>query len=393
MSMVWLIALREISTRLRSKAYIIATVVLVVILIALSIVFKLISGGGHADFTVGVTSANSALSAPLSASASSIGETVSTRTVSDEATGRAEVKSGKLDALLVGDGGTVQVVVKQNLDAKLGAVLHVLAGQVAFGQKITALGGDPAAVTAAVANAPVSVTSIEPPHTYNTQQLVLGIIAGVLIYLSLMLNGQSVAQGVVEEKSSRVVELLLATVRPWQLMAGKVLGIGVVGLIQMIIVGGAGVSAGVLTGALTIPASAATSTVVWLVIWYLLGFFAYALAFAAVAALVSRQEDVNGVVTPVLMFVIVGYVLGVSLLPANPGSGLIRTLSLLPMFAPTLMPMRIAMGGVASWQLIVSVAGMLVVIPVLIWLSGRIYRNAVVRSGARIKLRDAWRAA
>ena len=80
----------------------------------------------------------------------------------------------------------------------------------------------------------------------------LGIIAGILIYLSLMLNGQSVAQGVVEEKSSRVVELLLATVRPWQLMAGKVLGIGVVGLLQIVVIGVAGVVAGLATGALTI---------------------------------------------------------------------------------------------------------------------------------------------
>jgi ABC-2 type transport system permease protein len=393
MSMVWLIAKREILTRARSKAYLITTGILVVILVALSIVMKLVSGGGHTDFTVGVTPATLSLSAPLAASATSVGETVQTPQVPDEATGRAEVADGKLDALLVGNGSSVQVVVKKDIDSKLSGLMHVLASQVVFGQKITSLGGDPASVNAAVASAPVQVTSIQPPHKYNTQQLVLGILAGILIYLSLMLNGQAVAQGVVEEKSSRVVELLLATVRPWQLMTGKVVGIGLVGLAQMVIIGGVGVATGLLTGALTIPASAATSTVVWLVVWYLLGFFAYALAFAAVAALVSRQEDVNGVVTPVLIFVIVGYVLGISLLPSNPGSGLIRTLSLLPMFAPTLMPMRIAMGGVPAWQLVVSVAGMLIVIPLLIWLSGRVYRNAVVRSGARIKLRDAWRAA
>ena len=197
----------------------------------------------------------------------------------------------------------------------------MLAGQLAFSQQITALGGDPAAVNAAVARAPVTVTSIKPPHTYNTQQLVLGILAGILIYLSLMLNGQAVAQGVVEEKSSRVVELLLATVRPWQLMAGKVVGIGIVGLAPDGHHRRRRRRRRTAHRALTISASAATSTVVWLVVWYLLGFFAYALAFAAVAALVSRQEDVNGVVTPVLMFVIIGYVLGISILPANPGSG------------------------------------------------------------------------
>jgi ABC-2 type transport system permease protein len=190
-----------------------------------------------------------------------------------------------------------------------------------------------------------------------------------------------------------VVELLLATVRPWQLMAGKVLGIGTVGLIQVAVIGLAGVLSGFATGSLSVPASAAVSTVTWLVVWFVLGFVAYALAFAAVAALVSRQEDVASVVTPVMMFLIVGYVLGVSLLPTSPDNPLVMALSLIPMFAPTLMPMRLAMGGVPVWQMIVSVGGIVVLIPVLVFLAGRIYRNAVVRSGARVRLADAWRAA
>ncbi|GAA5200063.1 ABC transporter permease [Rugosimonospora acidiphila] len=393
MSAVWLVARREIIARARSKAYVISTVVLVVIVVALAIVSKLIGGVGSSDFTVGVTPSTASLAAPLSSSAKSIDQTVSTRTVSDEADGRAEVESGKLDALLIGDGTTVQVVVKKDLDTKLGNALHVMASQLAFSEQIKSLGGDPAAVNTAVADAKVSTTSLHPPHKYDSQQLVLGIIAGILIYLSLLITGQMVAQGVVEEKSSRVVELLLSAVRPWQLMAGKVLGIGIVGFIQVAVTGGAGVVAGLATGSLTIPASAAASTVIWLVVWYLLGFVAYALAFAAVAALVSRQEDVGGVVTPMMMLVIVGYVLGISILPSNPGSRLIEVLSMVPTFAPTMMPMRVAMGGVPAWQLAVAVAGMAVVIPLLVMLSARIYRNAVLRSGARVKLREAWQAA
>src|SRR6185369_1715095 len=203
---------------------------------------------------------------------------------------------------LVGDGSTVHVVVHKSLDQKLGNALHVLAGNLALQQQVTSLGGDQAAVRSAIASASVTTDVITPPHKYNAENLVIGIIAGILIYMSLMLNGQAVAQGVVEEKSSRVVELLLAAVRPWQLMAGKVAGIGVVGLIQMVVVGGVGVAVGLATGALSISASAAAGTVIWLVVWFLLGFLMYALAFAAVAALVSRQEDVNGVVAPVLMF-------------------------------------------------------------------------------------------
>ena len=229
---VALVANREITTRLRSKVFRIVTILLVVMLIGFSLLAKLIGGGGS-TFTVGATPATSSLAGQLVASAATIGEKVATRTVPDEATGRAQVRAGKLDALLIGDGSQVSVVVKKDLDVRLRNALQVLAGQVAFGQQIVALGGDPARVGAAVASAPVTVESLQPPHAYRTQQLILGIVAGILIYLSLALNGQAVAQGVVEEKSSRVVELLLATVRPWQLMAGKVLGIGTVGLLQM----------------------------------------------------------------------------------------------------------------------------------------------------------------
>jgi ABC-2 type transport system permease protein len=208
-----------------------------------------------------------------------------------------------------------------------------------------------------------------------------------------MFNGQAVAQGVVEEKSSRVVELLLATVRPWQLMAGKVLGIGVVGLIQILLIALAGVIAGLATKILTISASAAAGTVIWLVVWYLLGFFMYAVVLAGLGALVSRQEDVGSAVSPALMFLIAGYVLGVSLLPSDPSNRLMEILSLIPAFAPTVMPMRLAMGGVPIWEAITSVVLVLALIPLLIWLAARIYRNAVLRTGARVKFSQALRAA
>ncbi|WP_306999519.1 ABC transporter permease [Amycolatopsis thermophila] len=389
---VSLIASREIGIRLRSKAYRLSTLALLIVIIGFTVVMKLIGGSG-ADGTVGVTSTTSALAAPMRAAAAAVGETVEVRTVPDEATGEAQVRDGDLDVLLVGDGSRVQAVVKKDLDDKGRTALELLASRLALDRQITGLGGDPAQVNAAVASAGVDVRPLEQPYPYNGQQLVLGIIAGVLIYLSLMLNGQSVAQGVVEEKTSRVVELLLATVRPWQLMTGKVLGIGAVGLIQMVVIGVVGIIAGLATGVLTISVSAAAGTVVWLIVWYLLGFLMYSIVFAGLGALVSRQEDVGGAVTPALFFVVAGYVVGISVLPSDPGSGLVALLSVIPVFAPTLMPMRLAMGGVAPWEAILSVGLVVALIPVLVWLSARIYRNAVLRTGAKVGFREALRAA
>jgi ABC-2 type transport system permease protein len=290
----------------------------------------------------------------------------------------------------VADTG-LTAVVKKDLDPQLETALQALARQLALQQQITSLGGDPVTVEQAVGSATVDVQPMEPPFDYNGQQLALGVLAGILIYLALLVTGQMVAQGVVEEKSSRVVELLLSTIRPWQLMAGKVLGIGLVGLLQMMVIAVVGVTTALLLGTLTIDVSAAVGTVIWLLVWFGLGFFMYALVFAAAGALVSRQEEVSGVVAPVSMIIVIGYVVGISVLPSDPDNQLATVMSLIPIFAPTMMPMRLAMGGVPVWQAALSVGLVVALIPVLVWFSGRIYRNAVMRVGARVKLRDALR--
>jgi len=394
MSAVGLVASREITTRVRTKAFRVSTVIMLLLIVVGILAIKLISGSGGADSTVGYTPATAGLAAPLKATGKTIGETIDVTQVADEAAGRSKLADGSIDALLTGDGSGVHVQVKKDLDGKLANVLTVLAQQVAVNQQITALHGDPARFEAAVAAAKFAEDPpLEEPYDYNGAQLGLGIAAGILIYLSLMINGQTVAQGVVEEKTSRVVELLLSTIKPWHLMAGKVLGIGVVGLIQILVIGVGGMVTVVASGAFTISLSAAVGTVVWLVVWYLLGFFMYSIVFAALGALVSRQEDVGGAVMPALMFVIAGYVIAISVLPSDPGNTFVGVLSVIPVFAPTMMPMRLAMGGVPVWQAVLSVGLVVLMIPLLIWLAARIYRNAVMRTGAKVKLRDALRAA
>ena len=387
---VRLVAGREISTRVRSKAYLITTIILTALVVAISVFFAL--SGGTSATKVGVT--DESLVAAVEASGEAVGETIDATVIPDERAGRAQVSEGTIVALVaVEPVGTIRATVKKDLDPTLETVFDLLARQVALDQVITDLGGDPAEVEAAVGAATVQVEPLEEPFDYKTEQLLLGVIAGILIYLSLLVTGQMVAQGVVEEKSSRVVELLLSTVRPWQLMAGKVLGIGVVGLLQMAVIAGVGVLAAIVLGVLTIQVSAAIGTVIWLLVWFTLGFFMFALIFAAAAALVSRQEEVAAVVTPASMLVVAGYVVGISVLPSDPDSQLVEIMSLIPTFAPTLMPMRLAMGGVPVWQAVLSVALVVALIPGLIWLAGRIYRNAVMQTGSRVKLRDALRDA
>lgn len=385
-----LIAGRELTTRLRSKAFRVMTAIVLLVIVGTVLAFHLLPGMGSGGSKVGVLQADSGLSQQISAAATAVGADIDTVTVANEADGRAQVADGTLDALAVPQaGGRIKVVVESELSPTLQTALTVAARNAVQDNAIRSLGGDPAEISAAVAHAGVNVDAIKPPKKYNVQQLVLGGAAGILIYLSLMIGGQLVAQGVVEEKSSRVVELLLATVRPWELMTGKVLGIGALGLIQIALYGVVGVGLASALGTLTLSVGTAAGTVVWLIIWYLVGFVMYAFAFAAAGALVSRMEDASGVIMPITSFVIVGYVVGITVLPSDPGNSFAEVLSMIPLFAPTLMPMRLAMGGVPAWEAALSLVLALATIPLLAALAGRIYRNAVIHIGSRVPLRKA----
>jgi ABC-2 type transport system permease protein len=197
-----------------------------------------------------------------------------------------------------------------------------------------------------------------------------------------------VATGVVEEKQSRVVELLLATITPWQLLAGKVLGLGAVGLLQLVILSAiAGVGAAA-AGLLVLP-GAALGMFVMVVLWYLLGFFLYASLYAAVGSTVSRQEELQSVVAPMIFLLLIPFVLTLNLLPSDPRNGLATVLSFVPFFSQTVMPARYALGVAPLWEVLVAAGLAAAAIVVVVRVAGRVYRNSVLRTGARVSLREA----
>lgn len=403
---LWLIARREVVTRTRSRAFQITTGLFVVAIAGTVVLFNVL--GGSSPSTIGFTPADAGRVAAVQAAARSVGEDIEIRQVLDQAAGRRAVLDGDLDVFVRSAGGSgsgsgsgspgdtaagsYQVVVKKELSDALTSTFNLAARQTALEQQITRLGGDPALVGQAVAEATVRVDALKPAPERDGARLLLGLIAGGLIYISLLIFGPLVAQGVIEEKTSRVVELLLATVRPWQLMAGKVAGIGIVALGQLLLIGVVGVSLGLATGVLDIPAGIAVGSVALALLWYLLGFTLYALLFAAAGALVSRQEDAGGVTAPMVSMIVIPYILGISILPTSPDSGLIQILAMIPLFAPILMPMVIGIGSVAAWQVVLAIVLTIVLIGALVWLTGRVYGNAVKRSGTRVPLRDALRA-
>ncbi|HEY8373193.1 MAG TPA: ABC transporter permease [Pseudonocardiaceae bacterium] len=386
---VWLVARREIVTRVRSRAFILGTLGMLVG-IAAYIGLMYVIGQNASTSTVALNGQATAIAEPLRSGIEALGEHVEIREVSDTAEAEQQLRDGDLDALISGAPGDLRVLVKHELNSKLQVVLDGITRQQVLDASLAQAGLDPLEVQRAVAEAGVQVTALETPDPERPQRLVLAFAFSFVLYLSLVLFGMMVAQGVVEEKASRVVELLLSTVRPWQLLLGKVVGIGIVGLIQLVVVGGVGLAGALATDMLTIP-GAAVGTLVSAVGWYLLGFFTFATMLAAASSLVSRQEEVQSVVQPVILLLVIPFVLGVTLLGQNPEDRTAEVLSLIPPFSPMLMPARTALGVAPVWQIALSVALTVAALAGLVWLGGRIYANAVLRTGARLSLREALR--
>jgi ABC-2 type transport system permease protein len=387
-----LVAGREITTRLRSKSFVWLTVLLVAAVVLGGVVLNAASSSGPSAQRVGVTAGTSSLAQAVTATGDALGTPVETVEVSDEAAGEEQVRDGDLDALLAGTADDWTVVVESGLGETLGPVFTTLAQQTALAGAVSDLGGDPAEVSSEMATAQPSVRTIGEPSEFDPTRYVTGLVTGILLFMAIMISGQLIAQGVVEEKTSRVVELLLATVRPWQLMAGKVLGIGLVGLGQVALVVAAGVGTALGLGLVDTSTIDLGAAAAWALVWFVVGFVSYALLMAGLGALVSRQEDVGAVTTPVTFLMIVPYIVGVSVAPWAPDNPLVVWLSFVPLCSPLLMPVRIALGSAETWEALVALGLSVALIPVLVWLAAKIYSNAVLRTGARVKLSDALRA-
>ncbi|GLY35374.1 ABC transporter permease [Amycolatopsis sp. NBRC 101858] len=386
---VWLVMKRELNTRLRTRSFVIGTVVMLVLLLGY-VGFQTSLAGKADKSTVGLTGQATGIAQQLQVEAAQSGRQISTVTVTDPAEGRKQVEDGDLDALVSGSAAKLTATYKSSLDDQLRKVLDQVAQQQVLDGVLSSAQLEPADVMAQVDGTHVQDDPISPEPADHTQRLVVGLIVAFLLYISIITYGMMVAQGVVEEKSSRVVEILLASVRPWQLLLGKVIGLGLVGLTQLVILAAAGLVAASVTGVFTLSGFA-TGAMLWGLLWYLLGFLLYATIYGALGSLVSRQEDTQSVVGPLNIVLIVGFVTGFNLLLQDPSGTATKAISLVPLFSPILMPARIATGAAAGWEIALSLGLTALLVALLTWLGGKIYGNSVLRIGSRIKLSEALR--
>jgi ABC-2 type transport system permease protein len=205
--------------------------------------------------------------------------------------------------------------------------------------------------------------------------------------------GQFVMMGVMEEKQPRVVEVVLSRVKPTQVLIGKVIGIGLLGLVQIIALGAAAVfTLSAVDIANVDIAGIGLEIFGTLVLWYLLGYAFYSVLYGTLGATISRQEDMQGVAMLPVLLILPGFFLGQMAL-VNPDSSWVRIASFIPVWSPMVMGVRATASAVPIWEVAVSVLLIVLTTYGLVRLGGRIYRGAILQSGAKIKLRTAWRSA
>lgn len=385
---VRLVAAREITERIRQRSFLVSTGITVLLVLAVVIAGALL-GDRRTSYDVGVVGGEQTVSGAaaglLQRQAEAADVTVRLRPLPDDAAAVSAVRAEDVDVALVGG----RLVVQRELPDRLQTLATAASQQATAVSTLTGAGVDPETVRLALSPAPPEIVRLEQADPDRDTRRGIAYAGTILLYAQLIGYGIVVANGVIEEKSSRVVEVLLAAIRPRQLLAGKLLGVGALALGQLLLIAGVGLGAGAALGAFSLPASV-FGIVGQVFLWFLLGFALFACLYAAAASTVSRQEDLQNATTP-LNFALIGSFFAAVYAFNAPGSAATTVLSFVPPFSALVMPVRSAGGDVAWWEVALAVVLMLVMIAALLRLAARVYEGAILRIGARVGWREALR--
>lgn len=383
---VRLIAEREVKERLKAKSFRISTLVAVGIVVVAIVLPKVRSGHKHIYTVAAVGGAPAPIREVVDDAARIGGVKAAAVPVSDGTDGRARIRAGKLDVLI--DGPEI-VVRKRILPDGSGRSRFVLG--VEEGLRIRLGLGDegvaPNRAEAAIHARPLPIVALEKPKTDDTARST-AFFGIVLLFVLLTQYGFIVLSGVVEEKTTRVVEVLLSAVRPRELLAGKVIGIGITALAQALAVLTAGLVAASVSGSKVLTGKS-PGTAGWAAIWFLLGYAFYCSVYGAVGSLVSRQEEAQNAAFPVQLPLLVAYVVAFPIVLGGDVSPVVRLLGYLPPTAPIAMPALIGAGQVSTVEILSSLALTLAATVLLVRVAGNIYARAILHTGRRLKIKEA----
>lgn len=386
-----LVAARDFRVRLRDKGFAISTAITLTVL-SVFILLRAFGGGSTPSFDLAITGEDpdriESLAAEIESVAARRGVEVEIRVYDDEPSAGSAVLEGRVDAALEATG---VLTGDASVPGQLTQVVQDAAVRVRLTEALAEGGATPTEIDALLSQPSIEVRTLEPQNPNRDENAGIAFIAVLLAYGQLFGYGVWVATGVIEEKASRVVEILLSAIRPRQLLGGKIAGIGLLGIVQLVGIATFAIALASVTGALELPATAVGITLVVLA-WFLMGFAFYAGLFAVSGSLVSRMEELQNVLVPVNLVIIVSLFMSLEALQ-DPDAPVPVIASLLPFSSALAMPVRIALGSATPLQIALSITLLVAGTAALVPLSARLYAGAVLKTGSRVKLREAWRSA
>ncbi|WP_144831486.1 ABC transporter permease [Microbacterium sp. BH-3-3-3] len=352
---IWLVAEREIGSKLRSKAFVISTAILVLAALA-SVVW-----GGFAANNASDSGTPVAVTSQTESAVSGLEGLDVTVADSDDAA-RALVEDGTVDAALVSGSS----------DA-------------AFDYTVVVKDSVPSTLLQKLSETP-PVDMIDPgAGAADALRYLIALGFGLVFLIAASTFGGTIAQSVVEEKQTRVVEILISAIPVRVLLAGKVLGNTILAMAQIVLLAAVAVVGLAVTGQAGVLDTLG-APIAWFAIFFLFGFVLLASLFAAAAAMVSRQENIGATTTPITMLIMAPYFLVIFF---NDNPVVLTIMSYVPFSAPVGMPLRMYLGDAQWWEPVLSLIVLLVSCVLAIGVASRIYRNSLLRMGARVKLVEA----
>ncbi|HEU4492287.1 MAG TPA: ABC transporter permease [Jiangellales bacterium] len=375
-----LVAGRSITENLRSKTFKIVTAGLLLISAAAVVVPQLL-GQDETSYTLATIGRPAELAAAVDRAAEAAGLDVAYLARDDEDAVRRAVADGEADAGLAGDvlytpqrgQSTFPVLVSQSVVA------------IAVSQRLADAGLSPDQMA--------GLQEIRPPEQVvvggaeDAGRADTGFLVGIVLYLAVTFAGSAIATAVATEKSTHISEVLLAVLRPSQVMVGTVLAVGAVTLAQLLILTTPLAVAVRYTDSIGLPATAG-GDIALAVVWFLLGFLLYAFLFAAAGALVNKMNEVSATITPITLTLLVGYLIGVFVTTNDSDAPASVAASLFPFTAPLVMPIRWAAGDVPVYQLALAMLLTAATAVLLAGVAATVYRRALLITGRRAKLRE-----
>jgi ABC-2 type transport system permease protein len=385
LGIVGLVAGREVQQRIRGRAFRIATA-LILVGVAAAIVIPTLIHSKAKPVHMGVVGSLSAAerTAVLNA-ARSAGSSVEFVDEPNQDAAETALRHGGIKVAIL--NGANMLVYKA--DEANSTIVRVVASALGTARAVQAAQLTPAQVNALAGAEALPVHSLRTAKA-KTPETATAVISLIVMFVLLSQYLTWTLMGVMEEKSNRVVEVLLATLRPLQLLAGKLLGIGAVVFVQAALVVGVALGLAKAVGS-DVLKGASPLTLLAFLLWLVLGYAFYSWLYAAAGSTVERQDQVQTLAIPLALPMMVGYIGSISVVSSGSANAFLKVLAFLPPTAPFAMPTLVALHAVSWWQFIFSVAIVLATTAVTARLAATVYRRAILRTGGRVRLRDVFR--